>query len=174
MFRLVYEVKPRWVVAENVPGILSSDDGRFFGNILRDLASLRFAVEWGVLSAAGVGAPHLRRRVFVIAYPRLFGQEEHEIQTTRIKQLREVVANASIERGRGRTEPQSEGKKTPFGSKEMADTSKCEGNEHEVVKEYGRSSVEGIPGNGSCISRGREWWTVEPNVGRVADGVPSG
>src|SRR5690606_33792263 len=36
LFRLVREVRPRWLVAENVPGLLSSDGGRFMGNILRD------------------------------------------------------------------------------------------------------------------------------------------
>lgn len=68
MYRLVCEVKPLWLVAENVPGLLSSDDGRFFGKILRDLAAAGYDAEWGVLSAAGVGAPHLRRRVFILAH----------------------------------------------------------------------------------------------------------
>lgn len=67
LYRLVCGVGPRWVVAENVPGLLSSDHGRFFGNILRDLAAAGYDAEWGVLSAAGVGAPHLRKRVFIIA-----------------------------------------------------------------------------------------------------------
>lgn len=67
MYRLICEVRPRWVVAENVPGLLSSDGGRFFGNILRDLASTGYDAEWGLLSAAGVGAPHLRQRVFIVA-----------------------------------------------------------------------------------------------------------
>lgn len=76
MFRLVCEVKPRWVVAENVPGLLSSDDGRFFGNILRDLAGAGYDAEWGVLSAAGVGAPHLRRRIFILAHANRVGRRE--------------------------------------------------------------------------------------------------
>lgn len=68
MFRLVCEVRPKWVVAENVPGLLSSDNGQFFGNILRDLASTGYDAEWGVLSACECGAPHRRRRVFLLAY----------------------------------------------------------------------------------------------------------
>lgn len=75
LFRLVCEVKPRWFVGENVPGLLSANDGRFFGNILRDLASAGYDAEWGVLSAAGVGAPHLRRRVFILAHPNGDGLE---------------------------------------------------------------------------------------------------
>lgn len=68
MFRLVCEVKPRWVVAENVPGLLSSDGGRFFGNILRDLAKAGYDAEWGMLSACAFGFPHTRERVFIMAY----------------------------------------------------------------------------------------------------------
>lgn len=67
MFRLVCEVKPRWVLAENVPGLLSSDDGRFFGNILRNLASAGYYAGWDLLSASEVGAPHNRKRLFIVA-----------------------------------------------------------------------------------------------------------
>lgn len=76
MFRLVCEARPRWVLAENVPGLLSSDGGRFFGNILRDLASGGYDVAWGVLSAAGVGAPHLRRRIFIVAHSPVIRREQ--------------------------------------------------------------------------------------------------
>ena len=67
--RIIGELRPRWVVAENVPGLLSSDDGRFFGNVLRDLAALGYDAEWDCIPAAAVGAPHIRYRVFVVAYP---------------------------------------------------------------------------------------------------------
>lgn len=67
--RLIGELSPRWVVAENVPGLLSTDAGRFFGGILRDLAALGYDAEWSVLSACAMGAPHTRERLFVVAYP---------------------------------------------------------------------------------------------------------
>ena len=68
-FRRVIElVRPTVVVIENVPGLLSIDDGRVFGGILGDLARLGFDAEWQVLPAAAFGAPHLRKRVFVVAY----------------------------------------------------------------------------------------------------------
>jgi len=67
--RIIGELRPRWVVAENVPGLLSSDDGRFFGNVLRDLAALGYDAEWDCIPAAAVGAPHIRDRVFIVAYP---------------------------------------------------------------------------------------------------------
>jgi len=67
--RTIGEIKPQWVVAENVRGLYSSDDGWFFSKILQDLAGLGYNAEWDCLSAAFFGAPQLRHRVFIIAYP---------------------------------------------------------------------------------------------------------
>ena len=66
--RVIGEIKPRWVVAENVRGLLSSEDGRFFREILRDLASLGFDAGWATFPAAAVGAIHRRERVAIIAF----------------------------------------------------------------------------------------------------------
>jgi len=66
--RIIRELKPGWVLVENVPGLLSSDGGRFFGGILRDLAESGYDAEWNCISAAAFGAPHRRERVFFIAY----------------------------------------------------------------------------------------------------------
>lgn len=61
-------IRPGWVLVENVPGLLSIDAGRLFGGILRDLAQLGYDASWQVLPAAAFGAPHLRKRVFIVAY----------------------------------------------------------------------------------------------------------
>ena len=66
--RVVCEIKPRWVVAENVPGLLSSEDGRFFRGILRDFAEMGFDVGWATFSAASVGAVHRRERMAIVAH----------------------------------------------------------------------------------------------------------
>lgn len=66
--RVIREVMPRWVVAENVYGLLSSDNGRFFGRVLRDLAQMGYDASWGVLSAFAAGAAHERERVFIVAH----------------------------------------------------------------------------------------------------------
>jgi len=73
MFRVICEVKPRWVLAENVPGLLSSEAGRYFGRILRDLVGVGFDVEWESIPAAAVGAPHGRDRVYIVAYANGYG-----------------------------------------------------------------------------------------------------
>jgi len=66
--RLIRDLEPRWVVGENVRGLLSSDNGRFFGNVLRDLAALGYNAGWCMYRAADVGAVHPRARVFTFAH----------------------------------------------------------------------------------------------------------
>lgn len=66
--RIIREIRPRWVLAENVVGLLSSEDGQFFGGVLRDLAQSGYDAQWFCLRASDVGAPHQRERVFIVAY----------------------------------------------------------------------------------------------------------
>lgn len=79
-FRLVCEIRPKYAVVENVPGLRSSEHGQFFGRILRDLATVGYDAEWVSLSAADVGAPHKRERVWIVAYPN--GQRQLQPQGT--------------------------------------------------------------------------------------------
>lgn len=69
MRRICEIVRPKWLLAENVRGLLSADDGRLFGGILRDLARIGYCAEWSLFSACTVGAPHSRERLFILAYP---------------------------------------------------------------------------------------------------------
>ncbi len=66
--RTIGEIKPRWVVAENVPGLFSSDAGRFFGEVLADLAALGYSAGWCTYGAVDVGALHRRDRIFIVAH----------------------------------------------------------------------------------------------------------
>lgn len=67
--RSVREVRPRWVIWENVPGVLSQDSGRAFGTLLRELEDCGYALAWRVLDAQFFGVPQRRRRVFLIGHP---------------------------------------------------------------------------------------------------------
>lgn len=64
---LVERVRPRWVVWENVPGVLTSDEGRDFGSLIGALGNMGYWVSWRVLDAQWFGVPQRRRRVFVVA-----------------------------------------------------------------------------------------------------------
>ena len=63
---LVGALRPRWVVWENVPGVLSSNGGRDFGALLGGLADLGYGVAYRVLDARYFGVPQRRRRVFIV------------------------------------------------------------------------------------------------------------
>jgi len=62
--RLVGDLRPRAVVVENTPGLLSLGGSSVIG----DLAALGYVGRWGIISAADACAPHLRERVFIVAY----------------------------------------------------------------------------------------------------------
>ena len=65
--RIIGELGPRWVLVENVKRLLSINDGRDFGTVLKDLARCGYDATWQVLRASDVGAFHRRERVFLIA-----------------------------------------------------------------------------------------------------------
>ena len=64
---LADRLKPRWIVWENVPGVLSSGGGRDFGSFLGALVELGYGFAYRVLDAQHFGVPQRRRRVFVVA-----------------------------------------------------------------------------------------------------------
>ena len=74
--RIVSELQPRWVVIENVPGLLSSNGGADFGVILTGLDQLGFDASWAILDSQHFGVPQRRRRVFIVGGPRGRGAEQ--------------------------------------------------------------------------------------------------
>lgn len=67
MASAIRELRPQYVLVENVANILGVRDGAVWGEVLGDLASLGFDVAWDCIPAAAFGAPHLRDRVIAIA-----------------------------------------------------------------------------------------------------------
>lgn len=68
MLRVIREVKPVWVVGENVAGLLSMDGGAVFEEICASLEAKGYAVEAFVLPAISRGAPHRRDRIWIVAH----------------------------------------------------------------------------------------------------------
>lgn len=68
-------VRPKFMLMENVTGLIS----RGLGTVLGELSEIGMDAEWGVTSAAGVGAPHLRQRVWIVAYPNSDGRDAPKI-----------------------------------------------------------------------------------------------
>lgn len=70
--RLIEEIRPRYVIIENVAALRS----RGLDQVLGSLAALRYDAEWHCIPACAVGAPHRRDRVWVIAYPQRHNQRQ--------------------------------------------------------------------------------------------------
>jgi DNA (cytosine-5)-methyltransferase 1 len=66
--QLAARLRPRWIVWENVPGVLSANGGRDFGAILGAMAELGYSFAYRVLDAQHFGVPQRRRRVFLIGH----------------------------------------------------------------------------------------------------------
>ena len=64
--RLIGEIKPEWIVFENVKGILDTENGYFFKKIVHSFESYGYRTSWFVLNAADYGIPQVRNRLFII------------------------------------------------------------------------------------------------------------
>ena len=137
MARLVQKLEPRWVVGENVPGILKAG----LDPVCADLEALGYEVWTLGIPAAAVDAPHLRERFWIVAYSDSWGHAPRSKQRGEDGAELRLVAHSGGDVGN----PQCEG--LALG-----------------VRAQGERSHAATPG----ASR----WTVEPGVGRVADGIP--
>jgi DNA (cytosine-5)-methyltransferase 1 len=67
MYRAIQEIRPKWIVGENVRGLLNWNDGMVLDEVYSDLENEGYEVESFVLPAVGINAPHKRDRVWIIA-----------------------------------------------------------------------------------------------------------
>lgn len=164
--RIVRLLQPRYVTVENVAAIL----GRGMGRVLGDLADMGFDAEWGVLPASAFGAPHIRPRVFVVAYaPRGCDANRPDGGDAK-KQPVCPVAGAGGGVGRGDTAAGNRIVSRSAGVME-ADGPDADGGRQQKQRERQPIFTRGEVG-GDRIKCG-DWWAVEPDVDRVAHGVPS-
>lgn len=157
--RLIGELRPRFVIVENVSALLH----RGLDAVLGSLAAIGYDADWDCIPASYVGAPHIRDRLWLLAQPQR--SNDHGFGPYRTAQydwraqrwdeqgrlsgsLGEVLPNADCERLEGRWIPEVQASSSAYAQR-------CCQAQH-----------------GPTIRPG-QWWTVEPNVGRVAHGVPS-
>ena len=161
-FRLIKECRPTWVIGENVSGHIKLG----LDAVIEDLESENYSVRTFSVSASSIGAPHQRERVWIVAHTRRRSWGE---QFTRNKEST----------GRGTSEKTERSTNTDTssgpseGAKTMANTSSIKSNVGENIQHTSTGNGQGQTGRESSSEEpNRNWWNIEPDVGRVADGVP--
>ncbi|MDC5529516.1 DNA cytosine methyltransferase [Acinetobacter baumannii] len=210
MARIIGEVRPRYVFVENSPMLVS----RGLTRVISDLAQMGYDAQWARFSASNFGAPHIRDRIWIVAYARCQRGEAGTSQTLRSKSEIPKWTNAN-NMGSNISNTQSfrcQKNGLPFGAKqeksmfginskdvantksirleqtrecksssekwlagcghELSDTN-CERCKQVEQRVFSRTQREGTsdPSQHSSFARRGEWWAIEPELGRVADGV---
>jgi DNA (cytosine-5)-methyltransferase 1 len=114
MLRAIKEIKPRWVVGENVYGIVNWSEGLVFEEVQAQLEDAGYTVQPYILPAAGVNAPHQRYRVWFVAYSKCSGHRGSAKETRDDKQerIRGVDTHSGWDRGEVRSETERCGETT--------------------------------------------------------------
>jgi DNA (cytosine-5)-methyltransferase 1 len=181
----ISELRPKYAILENVRGHITLG----LSEVLGELASIGYDAEWQIVSANSVGAPHRRDRVIIVAYPNGGRQQECESETeqtpgvsfaskrlfTRDRWLNALMADTDNARNR-----------TPNSRANTNGTQKIEGRNNEPQFRASRRSTNvanadsyraqiPVAGIFASIKKSERitWWETEPDVGRVAHGVPS-
>jgi len=158
MLRVIGESQPRWVLGENVPGIISLELDR----VLSDLESLGYSAWPVVLPACAADAAHRRDRVWIVAHSTRRLDERSGSQPNQRSlpgsdgKENGSVADADRLNGRARTGREN-------GAQARHDS--------QALSDDGCGCGEGTRG-GICGATQPARWLAEPDVGRVANGIP--
>ncbi len=150
MFAAIRALRPRYAIIENVGAITF----RGLDRVLADLAKIGYDAEWQDIRASDVGAPHRRERIWVVAYPNRV--DMHLSERWPRPSNKEVYAGWD---GAAQqvADPNS---KRPSNWRQA----RCDAGKNEKVRQMALTKPQ---------RRGSAWWETEPDVGRVANGVPS-
>jgi len=215
MFRIIQEFTPRWVVGENVKGITNIQDGMVFEAVCTDLEGTGYEVRAFNIPAAGVGAPHRRERIWIVAHTESCGnsgelrnlpkenekliqsKKQYENKTGEFINAGTTNVVDTISNGEGReisrsheekrriqeehrqddsscrlTSRTSSVRQTNDGHEDVANTKSSLGDDIQAVTGTSESETQEVSGDGSRIRGESAWWDFEPDVGRVAHGIP--
>lgn len=143
ILRLTEEIRPTFVFLENVPAIRT----RGLTRVLCELTSIGYDCRWTVASAAELGAPHLRKRWFLLAHD---NGERWGIQR----------GWSSRESGENQTHALSYGKQKSLADSSGEDVERQRQKPCGIEKKHQNTPMS-------------NWWTIEPNVDRVVNGLPN-
>ena len=177
MFRLIRECRPTWIVGENVVGLIRLG----LDEVLTDLESEGYATRTFDIPACATGAPHLRRRLWIVAHADSESEPDGTFDgNAGQRQLGfDFVADSDSQRPQGqRTNGSAEGREVTErqaglrGGAVLANSDIDDGRRGCGAKSSGRESRMEHWSGGEC-GRSEEWWEVEPDVGRLVNGLPN-
>ena len=177
IIRVAREIRPSWLLLENVAALTC----RGLDVVLGELAEIGFDAEWHCIPAAAVGAPHIRDRIFVVAYSdrarKLQQKGSFPDKWRRIGNCGKETNVSDTDCGFGKQEGGGLFEKESQGRRKRARLA----NNRDHVSD---TNIKRLPKwQGKDTKRTRqiiwtkpersEWWASEPNVGRVAYGIPN-
>jgi len=166
MFRIIQTTKPKWIIGENVPGLISIDEGFLFGQVLSDLESQNYDVQSFIIPACSQNAPHRRDRIWIVAHsdnPR-YCTPKYDYKREREKRANERQNHPQFEFGRQSNDA------------DVADT-QCLGwtERSEIGQTHRRERWTDNSCNSSSSETKRDLQrcrTTKPRMGNVVDGLP--
>ena len=197
LHRVISELRPRFAFIENVPMLTIRGGGR----VISDLAEIGYDAEWQIMGADDVGAWHRRKRIWIVAYPGCNGRGNLQqrsirrngkgelaqeidrntktVKTSRPSATSKIVSNA-----------EHNGSSTTDGQREKIESPKPTGKKS-IGELERRSDLQDVPDttskrrcsgdttrkNAKDVGKLRRserfgYWSFEPDVGRVAHGIP--
>ncbi len=155
MFRVVGEVQPRFVFAENSPHLRIHG----LGTIVEGLTSLGYECRWCVLGAWHVGAPHKRDRMWILAH----SNSQPDVE----------VKQGWCDREEGwKVGGEEEVNPSGHGRVRGVERVSCDADSESEPAFKINDEVAGVQGLGGALAAGESgWWTSEPDVGRVVNGM---
>ena len=164
MFRIIKEIHPTYVIGENVRNLISIRQGVVFEQVCTDLEGEGYEVQTFVLPASAVNAPHQRYRCWIVAHA----------NNTRDRTSRSRTDKNRKKEVKG-WEEQSQSEPSRY-SKDVANS--CGSRRKVGIPEKGyrqEGNAEEPDNDSHRLSgwQGKDNWTVEPTVGRVAHGIPN-
>ena len=168
--RLIGELRPRYAIFENVTNLLNGERGDWFKRVLWDISAIGYDAEWHCIPASELGAHHHRDRVWIICYPR----REVLLEDSRYGEWRDSKSVIGGEDAQGKREcdPGSIGR----SSQNVADAlyKRLQRGIHRRQESQWESKLGHFRRSSSTHGQPtKNEWDIEPDVGRVANGVPS-
>jgi len=173
--RLIGEIRPRYAILENVSALLS----RGLGDVLGELATLGYDAQWHCIPASAVGAPHRRDRVWIVGRDtsgdpsnsqRSISQGASPITRRIGSELSDAIGRELRQQSRRRNGANGASAAQPGQHGQNGHVADAEGDRWPSEGKWPASGYA----NGRDQLPGRQaHWDVEPDVGRVADGVSS-